>query len=233
MRNVMAVVALAVLVSGCSGSKGDPGPQGPTGLQGPTGSQGPIGPQGPTGPQGLTGLTGPIGPIGPQGLTGLTGPAGATGPQGSTGLTGPTGPAGAAGPAGPTGPRGPSNGYAPWLDGSFNQHLVDMPASVETTLASVTLPEGSYLVTAKVGLYNLTGALAGVQCYLRQATTNVLDGTINQLASAEMQTIPLQAATVIPVGGATVALSCWCGTAPMRTFFPHLAAVQVETLTAP
>ena len=224
--------ALAFLVAGCS-SAGREGAVGPTGPAGPQGVQGPSGPQGPAGAQGLTG---PAGATGPQGLTGVAGPTGPQGTAGTTGSPGPAGPTGPQGPAGaigPTGPQGPSNAYAPWVDGAYAQHIVDLPANVTTTLASVTLPQGSYLVNAKVALYNISSSAQGAQCYLRQ-TADVLDGaSSDQLVSAGRETLVLQAATVVPASGAVVTLDCWCFLPNMRTYFPHLAALQVGTLTAP
>jgi Collagen triple helix repeat (20 copies) len=232
MRKTTMAAVVALLVGGCT-SSGREGAVGPTGPTGPQGVEGPSGPQGPAGAQGLTGPAGTSGPQGLTGLTGLTGPQGPAGLAGSPGLAGPTGPQGPAGAIGQTGPQGPSNAYAPWVDGAYAQHIVDLPANVTTTLASVTLPQGSYLVNAKVGLYNFSSSALGAQCYLKQ-TGDVLDGvTSGQLVSAGMETLVLQAATVVPASGAVLTLDCWCYLPNMRTYFPHLAALQVGTLTAP
>ncbi|MBD3943180.1 collagen-like protein [Microbacterium sp. NEAU-LLC] len=86
-----------------------------------------VGPQGPAGP---------AGPAGPQGETGATG---ATGPTGATGATGP------AGPAGPTGPAGVGGkGYGVWGELPAVSHLGN------GTVASLSLPAGSYVLTAAV-----------------------------------------------------------------------------------
>jgi hypothetical protein len=99
-----------------------------------------------------TGPTGPAGPIGPAGAPGPQGPAGPTGPQG---VTGPRGPVGATGPAGPVGPQGPAGGAdiffnrncsAPNASGCTAKPLTSFPG---VTVASLTLPPGSYVLNAK------------------------------------------------------------------------------------
>jgi hypothetical protein len=78
-------------------------------------------------------LIGPQGPAGPQGLTGATGPAGPTGP------TGPQGPAGANG----VGHAYVANG--PTFVAIDNSYPV---------VASVTVPNGSYLIFGEAALQN-------------------------------------------------------------------------------
>jgi hypothetical protein len=82
--------------------------------------------------------TGPQGPIGPKGGTGPAGPAGPAGSQGAPGPKGDSGPAGPAGPASGGHLYVNANGGPPYLDG-FN----------ETTVATLNLPEGNYLLVGK------------------------------------------------------------------------------------
>ncbi len=77
------------------------------------------------------------GPTGPQGAVGLTGPQGALGPAG---------PQGAVGPTGPQGPAGPTNAYANYGATSFQR----INEGTTQTVASVTLPAGSYTLAATV-----------------------------------------------------------------------------------
>lgn len=74
-----SLILLAILVSGCSGSDGDPGPAGP---QGENGAPGVPGPQGERGPQGEPGPAGEPGPVGAQGPPGEAGAPGAQGEPG-------------------------------------------------------------------------------------------------------------------------------------------------------
>lgn len=99
-----------------------------------------------TGAFGVTlGAVGPAGPAGPQGPSG---PQGATGPQGAQGPTG---------PQGPPGPAGPSHGYSascllPSCSVTIPPTISGSPQFV--TILSVSLPSGSYVITAKTNEYN-------------------------------------------------------------------------------
>lgn len=98
-----------------------------------------------------------IGPTGPQGAVGLTGPQG---------VVGPTGPQGVIGLTGPQGPAGPANAYANYGAASFQR----IAEGTTQTVASVTLPAGSYTLAATV-----TGIARGdarfASCYFVSAGT--------------------------------------------------------------
>ena len=81
-----------------------------------------------------------------QGATGPEGPAGPTGPEG------PAGPAGRTGPEGPQGPAGPSDAY--FRNEGDPPMLV---GQVDTTVATLDLPAGRYMLFATVGLLDLVG----------------------------------------------------------------------------
>jgi hypothetical protein len=83
-----------------------------------------------------------IGAVGPQG------PAGPTGATGATGPSGPQGPAGPGGPQGPIGPPGPVNIYY-----TANFATITLTTSM-TTVASLSLPAGSYWISAKLYFTN-------------------------------------------------------------------------------
>ncbi len=135
------VIALATLSLNCTSGK-----DGATGPAGPTGATGPAGPTGATGPAGPAGATGPMGDPGPAGPAGPKGDPGAVGAAGADGAIGP------AGAPGPAGPRGPSTLVTPWTDGSFAQHILDLPPSqTPVTVVTTTLPPGSWFVMAKLG----------------------------------------------------------------------------------
>ena len=202
MMRLMAVVVLATWAAACSDS-----------------SSGPRGPEGPQGSQGLQGIQGPQGTQGLQGSAGVQGPPGVQGEPGPQGLIG------------PPGPRGPSAAFTPWVDGSFDQHMVDLPASVFTAVASVTLDEGTYVVLGKVGLYNISGVASSLDCRLVQGAS-VLDAVTLLLASAEVSALPLQASTVVAAGGEVLELRCWCSPSTVRVYEPHLAAIQVGSFAS-
>lgn len=76
------------------------------------------------------------------GAAGPAGPAGATGPAGAIGATGPAGPTGA------TGPRGPSE----LITTSKSTADVASACSTYTSLVSLTVPAGSWLVTGSADM---------------------------------------------------------------------------------
>lgn len=95
-----------------------------------------------------------------------TGPQGPKGPTGAKGPQGPTGLQGVQGLQGATGPQGPSGG----LGDTWFVRNAGCPGSVSltknslTTVASVSLPAGSYLIDATGSL--LQGGTDIVNCYL-------------------------------------------------------------------
>jgi hypothetical protein len=106
---------------------------------------------------GAVGPTGPQGPTGPAGLQGPAGPAGAQGPAGPQGATGPQGGQGPTGPQGPPGPAGPSHAYSascllPSCSVTIPPTIYGSPQFV--TILSLSLPSGSYVITAKTNEYN-------------------------------------------------------------------------------
>lgn len=79
----------------------------------------------------------------------------------------PVGPAGPAGPAGPQGPVGPSTGY----EFDSGSSILAWTGAFQT-VATLNLPSGSYVLSAKVLGNNNSGADANFECQLK------LNGTI-------------------------------------------------------
>jgi hypothetical protein len=135
------------------------------------------------------------------GPTGPTGPPGEQGPQGSAGPTGSTGPAGADG----TGPA--------WLD---TGDATVYTASDSHTLAGVTLPAGTYVLSASVFVNDAVPfeTVATIQCSVVVAGDDqVLTPPFPTVASPQVQliqdmiTLPT---AVVSVNGATSPLSLRC-----------------------
>jgi hypothetical protein len=84
-------------------------------------------------------------------LKGQTGPAGPAGPQGA---------AGAQGQQGVQGPVGPSNAYSVWND---NYTLL---TGTQKNVLTMSLPAGSYTLSAKAIVYHSAGAGTYGYCYL-------------------------------------------------------------------
>jgi len=100
---------------------------------------------GPPGPQGPQGVPGPQGPQGVPGVPGMPGAPGAPGAPGPAGAPGPPGPQGA------QGPPGPSDAY------SHHQEDLIQISDVLQTVASVSVPPGSYTVSFKALVGNRAG----------------------------------------------------------------------------
>ena len=117
-------------------------------------------------------IKGATGATGAQGLQGATGATGAQGLQGATGATGAQGPAGA---------NGISSGY----DTDPIETVVNLPTSTQNWVVNqLGLPDGDYVVTARVTLFNgaSTGTIFTCELSLNGVTT--FDETSTVLASA-------------------------------------------------
>ena len=99
---------------------------------------------------------------------------GPAGPQGQQGVAGPQGVQGRTGPAGPQGPIGPSHAYATsCLSSSCSTVQI---GSSPTQLLSLSLPAGSFVLTAKANIEVNTVYSLDVICQLvQESSSTVLD----------------------------------------------------------
>lgn len=215
------------------GAVGPQGPTGATGAPGPTGATGAIGPTGATGPQGVAGATGPAGATGAQGVagaTGLAGATGATGAQGVAGATGATGLAGEQGPQGPVGPAGPA-GESGQSDAFSTAIAGPVTAPVQTVVASLSVPAGRYVVTAKAEVLfdGLLAAGWSGGCFLKSGdlTLDFTQVGINQ-NSGLVAPIPMMGTVSLAAPG-SIELKCATSHAELRLI--KLIAVRVGSLT--
>jgi len=246
--------------AGPAGAAGPIGPVGPMGAKGDTGAAGPIGPAGPAGATcakgdtGAAGLAGPVGPVGPAGAAGAkgdkgdtgatgapgpVGPAGAVGPKGDTGLVGPPGPGGLTGPAGPkgdTGAAGPSDAYYYHQDPSVD--ISYLPGQFDlTTVNSITVPAGSYVVTGASNFVTTQNAPAYIACHLMGfhygqpvAGTFSQEATLilNKSVGIDFGHLTLNDAFTVP-STTVVALKCAGPASAMQSW---ITAIKVGTLSA-
>jgi hypothetical protein len=244
--------------SGPTGATGPQGPQGVPGATGPQGPQGEPGATGPQGPQGEPGATGPQGPPGPPGATGAQGPPGATGapgPPGATGAPGPPGPPGAPGPPGPTGAQGPPGPPgATGLQGpqgtqgppgpqgptgpsdAYSDHRPDLNqiSNAFETVASVSVPAGSYTVAFKALVGNRAPSDAISECYLYEGGGLLLDVSAatlfaNNFAPGSWQTMTLLATRSI-AGASTFHVQCYNTAGDGFVQYVRLIATKVGAL---
>ena len=157
----------------------------------------------------------------------------------AVGLVGPAGPQGS---PGSTGPRGPSNGF---VGDNFSAGFEPMPvstgAAAPTTILTLALPAGSYVMHATVGLQADIPAgtlvpFANVQCSFADgdgrfgaSSRTLVGGSTDSSAS-----IPLLAALTL-AERATVTVECFKNSDAIAIFTraSTVTAIQVETLAGP
>jgi len=212
--------------NGVDGAPGAQGAAGVNGVDGAAGSQGPAGAAGPAGAQGPSGVAGPAGPTGPQGLVG---PSGAVGATGATGAQGAAGATGAQGPIGFTGATGAQGPVGPGADGWVNTTAAGQSfTTTEVTLATLNLPTGTYLLSAKASIQRTAGS-QGTVCTLYNGAT-VLDQLTNQTSTIGELAV-LEGSVTLATAG-TITMRCngqtsVTATASRRT----LRAYKLNTLT--
>jgi len=159
------------------------------------------------------------------------------GKPGSAGSQGPAGAPGPAGPAGSAGPEGPSDGYVTTAAGGPSLGSFGTP----TTLATLTLPAGSYLVTGQATLDNGSNTLsASVRCFLIKPDgvtffSQTRTGLGLNTAFDDIDTATPTGAITLPAAGA-VTLRCGYdattgGSGTIVAFDRRLQAIKVATLT--
>jgi hypothetical protein len=166
----------------------------------------------------ITALKSAGGP-GPQGPAGPAGPQGAQGPKGDTGAPGAPGADGAPGAQGPAGLVTVYRASAP----SDN-----IPANAETQVLAKVVPQGTYLVTAKLTLATQDDSL--VRCDLYSGAT-VVD-TARHLANGagESRTPLMLTAATTASQLSPVRITCTTGAALANTMDTKITAVPVDEL---
>jgi len=136
------------------------------------------------------------------GSAGLQGPAGPQGPQGTPGAPGPAGPQGAAGVQGPPGPVD--------VFVSETEGVVSVPFNgVPVVVRSLTLPQGSYFITARFDEYHVGSSV--FPCRIVSAQTGrLVDGNPVPIVDNTIfiERMSLQGYLVVAAGVDTVRLEC-------------------------
>jgi hypothetical protein len=160
---------------------------------------------------------------GPKGKRGPTGPQGPQGPQGSQGLPGAKGSDGA---------RGPSNGYQ-----ASKESLGAFPTGEATSVGSLALPAGSYLVSAKLWAYNGGSTRAQVECELVNNKNDDFDHseiTLEPIGATSWfgrGMVVLQAASTFSSAGVW-SVDCRGSAAGINGVDLGIQAIQVGSLTS-
>lgn len=154
---------------------------------------------------------GAVGPMGPQGPPGTPG---VQGPPGQQGLQGPPGPPGT---PGLPGPPGPSHAYTASSSGS-----IVVNGSAFIAIATVTVPNGAYVVHAKV-VAQIPPLPSGLTCKLNDIDTTSMSLVIQD------SSLPLQGTITLNASG-SIEVNCGLtseGTYPVTVTDAQIIAVQV------
>jgi len=137
--------------------------------------------------------------VGPQGPAGPQGPVG---PQGAAGPAGPQGPQGAQGPQGPQGPAGPAGSTNAWVGRAGFAHITNDGVIIDR----VTVPAGSYVITAKTGIFNEDGDDQDAHCVL--STGDVQEVRIAGSGGADVGEMTLMDSATFSTT-TTITLTCY------------------------
>jgi hypothetical protein len=193
---------------------GGAGTNGINGANGPTGAAGTNGLGGTNGANGAPGAAGTNGPGGTNGANGAIGPDGADGADGADGSDGTNGTDGTDGADGVLGPLSATAG------------LTQLPtATPPTTVVSLTVPAGSYVVFAKTQLTH-SGAGDSVTCQLKAGATTIDESAIKTLPALAAVPVTLQAVTT--TSPTQLSLLCDVTTANGSADFTSLIALPVS-----
>jgi hypothetical protein len=149
---------------------------------------------------------------------------GQTGKRGAAGPAGPAGAAGAAGAAGSAGPIGPTDAYFRTLAGP-----IAVPTSA-TTLTTLSVPAGKYVIVAKGSFSGPGGGLPIVSCVL--AAGGDFDRTDSVVPS--IAGIPLTFMNTVVhefAAAGTVTYQCGAGAPAIKAGFISITAIKVASLT--
>jgi hypothetical protein len=150
----------------------------------------------------------------------LIGPQGPAGPQGPTGATGPQGPTGPTGPQGPAGANGVGHAYVDSRD------IVALTNSFPT-VASVTVPAGSYLVFGKVEISNADGSDQFARCNLSSGDQTQIYLTSGGTGGF-VESLSVQDTAVSVPDGTTITMTC--GTYNGDAQHIKLTAIPVDAI---
>jgi hypothetical protein len=157
--------------------------------------------------------------------------AGRRGPRGATGSEGAPGPEGPPGPQGVPGLEGPSSGYS-----TYQQRAVGIPIPNDNlghTVASLTIPAGSYMVIAKTTVQNANSGEALDTCDLiapgGSSNNAAIDESTSSTGSNEFATLSLVGP--LTTGGGTLSLRCVSGLNNTEAYDTHLTAIKLGSVT--
>jgi hypothetical protein len=165
------------------------------------------------------------------------GPRGPRGPRGNTGPQGPPGPQGPKGDPGPQGPAGPSNTYTNWTI-QFGNGDTQLSNTSSTTVNSLTVPGGNYVVQARVALFvdPSSGPIDFVQCQLVDGNGSTLDNSQETLDGTNTVSPTGSYWAEVPLiapdyGGGKLSVQCQSQQGNAQVGDSHMEATRVGSLS--
>ena len=147
---------------------------------------------------------------------------------GNTGNTGPVGPVGPKGAKGDKGDQGEPGAPGPSAGFSASGTPADL-ATGANTVATLTLPAGTYLVHGNADLVNNALATATVACTLQSPDASVLDPVAATLRAGDEGTVPVDGSGTLAAGA--VKIVCTEGSGEdLHLNSARLTAVRVGAL---
>jgi hypothetical protein len=141
-------------------------------------------------------------------LHGLKGAAGATGATGATGTTGAT---------------GPSSVASAYVAGP-------VAYSAQTTIASLTLAAGKYLVQANTTIAD-SAEDEDTVCYLIDSSAGTIDQNYSATAQAGPNQTSISLIAPLTSTGSTVQVACLSAASSTAAYYTHITALKVGSVT--
>jgi hypothetical protein len=208
--------------AGAPGASGVNGANGPDGAAGTDGANGANGPAGAAGTDGANGANGPDGANGANGADGTNGTNGTNGVDGAKGADGSDGANGANGPDGANGTNGTNGTITPL---SATQGSTALPTgAASTTVVSLAVPAGSYVVLAKTEL-SQTGAGDSVECLLKSGALTIDQAGMKTMPALAAVPASLQAVITATSSPTELSLQCSVAVANGTANFNSLIAI--------
>ena len=165
-------------------------------------------------------------------LQGTVGPAGPADPAGPAGVAGPAGAPGA------TGARGPAEAFLARAAGINTPTCPAQGCDPGATLRTLTVPAGSYLVTASADLAAATfvaETTRSIECHVERGDTGTFQRTLHLYrtgpgAGTSDQTVDVTWALTLPQP-TTLSLTCSVGAVKFNAANARITALQIGSLT--
>jgi collagen triple helix repeat protein len=158
-----------------------------------------------------------------HGARGARGPAGATGATGPQGIQGIQGIQGKQGVQGVQGPIGPSSAISTYVAGPI-------AFDSTTTIASLTLAAGSYVVTGNTTIVDGSETSTDL-CLLDDSVAGEFSRNYSATVDPGLEQNSLSVTGPVTTTGSTVTLDCLSGYANTAAYFTHLTAIKVGSVS--